>query len=479
MLLRLPPTFSPVIAKGALNHCSKVMQLLNMVGSRKLSSAQSSGSLFCSARSCEQYTPRGQVVCVQNLGQLTVVVLHPVALVHNHPVSPRVHLQPGLQLSGSRSVHSCQDLPAVHVDDLHRKVTHLTRLIQRLQGGTKGLRSFVSSDQIGEVGHVLVSLLQQVGQALILLLPPHPLFLNTLVLFLLLPLSVGVVGGHCFCQLLHFACNGAVVLFEVFGVLQDAVQFLCDARLSQRLMLASLVGLGIEGLKQSEGFELNSSFCTQVTSQRAWQVLQLSNTMSDPSLISTGSRPQGFWMGVMRFCLVWKGIMGVGCAGWPGDWVCGGITGEAAGGTEGGAGEGRPPASTSRNQALHWLLHPRHRPLPLDSHLEVIWQGLTPGQHLISHDLGSELVELVLVEGSRATRTSRTRRASRLKARYKGRDTGAHAGSWTGAGGARPGACSPGRIQRALAGGAQREGRGWGPSYCERSLERALGWGLA
>lgn len=51
--------------------------------------------------------------------------------------------------------------------------------------------------------------------------------------------------------------------------------------------------------------------------------------------ISTGSRPQGFWMGVMRFCLVWKGIMGVGCAGWPGDWVCGGITGEAAGGTDG------------------------------------------------------------------------------------------------------------------------------------------------
>lgn len=42
------------------------------------------------------------------------------------------------------------------------------------------------------------------------------------------------------------------------------------------------------------------------------------------------------------------------------------------------------------------------------------------------------------------------------------------------------GACCPGRIQRALAGSVQRrEGRGWGPSYCERSLGRARGWGPA
>ena len=43
----VPHTFSPVMAKGALNHCSKVLQLLKIVGRRKLSSAQSSGSLFC------------------------------------------------------------------------------------------------------------------------------------------------------------------------------------------------------------------------------------------------------------------------------------------------------------------------------------------------------------------------------------------------------------------------------------------------
>lgn len=56
--------------------------------------------------------------------------------------------------------------------------------------------------------------------------PPHPLFLNTLILFLLLTFRVGVVGGHSFGQFLHFACDGAVVLFEVFGVLQDAVKVL-------------------------------------------------------------------------------------------------------------------------------------------------------------------------------------------------------------------------------------------------------------
>lgn len=41
-------TFSPVLAKGALNHCSNVWTLLNMWGRRKLRRDQSSGSLFCS-----------------------------------------------------------------------------------------------------------------------------------------------------------------------------------------------------------------------------------------------------------------------------------------------------------------------------------------------------------------------------------------------------------------------------------------------
>ena len=39
-------TFSPVMANGALNHCSNVEHDLKMVGRRKLSRAHSSGSLF-------------------------------------------------------------------------------------------------------------------------------------------------------------------------------------------------------------------------------------------------------------------------------------------------------------------------------------------------------------------------------------------------------------------------------------------------
>lgn len=56
--------------------------------------------------------------------------------------------------------------------------------------------------------------------------PPHPLFLDPLIFFLLLPFSIGVICGHSFGQLLNFARDGAVVLFEVFGVLQDAVEVL-------------------------------------------------------------------------------------------------------------------------------------------------------------------------------------------------------------------------------------------------------------
>ena len=39
-------TFSPVIAKGALNHCSKVLQDLKIVGRRKFNKAHNSGKRF-------------------------------------------------------------------------------------------------------------------------------------------------------------------------------------------------------------------------------------------------------------------------------------------------------------------------------------------------------------------------------------------------------------------------------------------------
>lgn len=54
--------------------------------------------------------------------------------------------------------------------------------------------------------------------------PPHSLFLNALILFLLLALSVGMIGGDSFGSLLDLRCDGAMVLLKVLGVLQDAVE---------------------------------------------------------------------------------------------------------------------------------------------------------------------------------------------------------------------------------------------------------------
>lgn len=44
-------------------------------------------------------------------------------------VSPGVHLQPGVQLSGLWSVHPGQNVSTVDMDDFDRQVTHLTGLI--------------------------------------------------------------------------------------------------------------------------------------------------------------------------------------------------------------------------------------------------------------------------------------------------------------------------------------------------------------
>lgn len=54
--------------------------------------------------------------------------------------------------------------------------------------------------------------------------PPHSLLFNALILFLLLTLSVGMVGGDSFSGLLDLRCDGAVVLLKVLGMLQDAVE---------------------------------------------------------------------------------------------------------------------------------------------------------------------------------------------------------------------------------------------------------------
>lgn len=63
----------------------------------------------------------------------------------------------------------------------------------------------------------------------------HSLFLDALVLFLLLALSVGVVCGHSFGQFLDLRGDGPMVLLEVFGVLQDAVEIFLQSNESWEL----------------------------------------------------------------------------------------------------------------------------------------------------------------------------------------------------------------------------------------------------
>lgn len=64
--------------------------------------------------------------------------------------------------------------------------------------------------------------------------PSHSLLFYALVLFLLLSLSVGVVCGDCFGGLLDLCCDGAVVLLEVLGMLQDAVEVFLSTKHTQR-----------------------------------------------------------------------------------------------------------------------------------------------------------------------------------------------------------------------------------------------------
>lgn len=60
--------------------------------------------------------------------------------------------------------------------------------------------------------------------------PSHSLLLDTLVLLLLLSLSVGMVRGYGFGQLLDLCGDGAMVFLEVFSMLQDAVKILLQEK---------------------------------------------------------------------------------------------------------------------------------------------------------------------------------------------------------------------------------------------------------
>lgn len=59
-------------------------------GQQEVEQGPQLGQLVLQRRPGEQQAARGQVMCVQDLSQLTVMVLHPVALVHDHVLPPKL-----------------------------------------------------------------------------------------------------------------------------------------------------------------------------------------------------------------------------------------------------------------------------------------------------------------------------------------------------------------------------------------------------
>ncbi len=64
--------------------------------------------------------------------------------------------------------------------------------------------------------------------------PSHSLLLYTLILLLLLSLSVGVVRGYGFGQLLHLCGDRAMIFLKVLCMLKDAVEILLRTKLENR-----------------------------------------------------------------------------------------------------------------------------------------------------------------------------------------------------------------------------------------------------
>ena len=89
-------------------------------GQQEVEQGPELGELVLQRGACEQHTPRGQVVRVQDLRQFTVVVLHTMTLVHDH-VLPAELL--GVKISHIRSqlmnaVQSATNL--LHFHNLHQ-----------------------------------------------------------------------------------------------------------------------------------------------------------------------------------------------------------------------------------------------------------------------------------------------------------------------------------------------------------------------
>lgn len=70
--------------KGSIEPLLECTAALKNCGQEEVEQGPELRQLVLQRSACEQQTPWGQVVCVQDLGQLTMVILHTMALVHNH-----------------------------------------------------------------------------------------------------------------------------------------------------------------------------------------------------------------------------------------------------------------------------------------------------------------------------------------------------------------------------------------------------------
>lgn len=87
----------PGHCKGSIEPLLKCTAALENCGQEEVEQGPELRQLVLQWCACEQQTPWGQVVCVQDLGQLTMVILHTMALVHNHVLPAQLWEETGVR----------------------------------------------------------------------------------------------------------------------------------------------------------------------------------------------------------------------------------------------------------------------------------------------------------------------------------------------------------------------------------------------
>ncbi|KAF3851429.1 hypothetical protein F7725_013201, partial [Dissostichus mawsoni] len=133
------------------------------------------------------------LLCSISFGPLLFILR--LTTVESASSSPRVHLEPGLQLAGFGSIRSLQNFPGLRLNHFDRQLTRLAAIVHGLQEQqTTSLGSFVFVHQGGEVSHVFIRLLQQV------------------LTMSLLILSFSILSVSFFCSLSVLVCQVAMDL---------------------------------------------------------------------------------------------------------------------------------------------------------------------------------------------------------------------------------------------------------------------------